>query len=79
MSLIQKTVGTTEYVLAYQKVVDHISNVRQERRSTKAIKTVTDPKASMIRRSQKNDMKKNGRKRKAADIMIKKGKRRNIE
>jgi hypothetical protein len=40
---------------------------------------VTDPKASMLRRSQKNDMKKNGRKRKAADMMIKKGKRRNIE
>lgn len=79
MDLIQKTCGTEEYVKVYQQVQEHISCVRQSRRTSRAIQKIVDPKASAIRRLQKNEMKKNSKKRKANALLAYRGKRRNME
>lgn len=74
LALIKQHVGTSKFVETYQEVSDGINSVRRERRSARAIQAVVDPKARAVRRFQKNEMKKNGRKRKSEETLSKYGK-----
>ncbi|KAI8920655.1 armadillo-type protein [Entophlyctis helioformis] len=67
MEILQKQVGTTPYLDMYNHVHLKVMDVRRERRAHKSIQAVADPEASAKRRVQKNDMKREGRKRKSQE------------
>ncbi|KAG0232192.1 U3 snoRNP protein [Actinomortierella wolfii] len=63
MDLVQKRAGTSEYLTAYNKVRQHVLQVRRERRQKRVMQALNDPEARARRRLQRNEMK--SRKRQA--------------
>ncbi|KAG0255909.1 U3 snoRNP protein [Mortierella polycephala] len=57
LDLIQKRAGTTDYFVAYNKIRQHVLNVRRERRQKRVMQAMNDPEARARRRIQKNEMK----------------------
>ncbi|KAF9975229.1 U3 snoRNP protein [Actinomortierella ambigua] len=63
LDLIQKRAGKTEYLTAYNKVRQHVLEVRRERKQKRVMQALNDPEARARRRLQRNEMK--SRKRQA--------------
>ncbi|KAI8909755.1 armadillo-type protein [Gorgonomyces haynaldii] len=74
-SHLQKHIGTELFVRCYQKTQDKIQDTRRERKTAKAVQAVADPQASAQRRIQRNEMKKNSKKRKTQEMMLRRGKK----
>jgi U3 small nucleolar RNA-associated protein 20 len=72
--ILQKTIGVTEYVKAYQAVSDQVKFIRDDRKEKRAILAVSDPAQSAKRKIIKNVQKKNQKKRKMIDSRAKQGK-----
>ncbi|KAG0221648.1 armadillo-type protein [Mortierella sp. GBAus27b] len=68
LDLIQKRAGTTEYFNAYNKVRQHILDVRRERKHQRVMQAMNDPEARARRRIQKNEMKSRKRQLKAKEF-----------
>ncbi|KAF9166281.1 U3 snoRNP protein [Actinomortierella ambigua] len=63
LDLVQKRAGKTEYLTAYNKVRQHVLEVRRERKQKRVMQALNDPEARARRRLQRNEMK--SRKRQA--------------
>ncbi|KAG0375311.1 U3 snoRNP protein [Mortierella sp. AD032] len=57
LDLVQKRAGTTDYYMAYNKIRQHVLQVRQERKQKRVMQAMNDPQARARRRLQKNEMK----------------------
>ncbi|KAF9926096.1 U3 snoRNP protein [Linnemannia zychae] len=57
LDLVQKRAGTTDYFVAYNKIRQHVLQVRQERKQKRVMQAMNDPQARARRRLQKNEMK----------------------
>ncbi|KAG0201811.1 U3 snoRNP protein [Mortierella sp. GBA30] len=57
LDLIQKRAGTTDYFVAYNKIRQHVLEVRRERKQKRVMQAMNDPEARARRRIQKNEMK----------------------
>jgi U3 small nucleolar RNA-associated protein 20 len=68
LSLLQKETGTTDYVTVYQEVHERIMQNRREKRTNRAIRAVSDPKAHALDRIKKTTAKVNARKRKSHEF-----------
>ncbi|KNC97022.1 uncharacterized protein SPPG_07836 [Spizellomyces punctatus DAOM BR117] len=68
MELIQRQVGTADYLEVYNQVHFRVQTVRQERRVQRNVQAVLDPEARARRKLQKSNMKRTNRKRKAEEF-----------
>ncbi|KAG0304218.1 U3 snoRNP protein [Dissophora globulifera] len=57
LDLVQKRAGTTAYFAAYNRVRQHVLDVRRERKQQRVMQAMNDPEARARRRIQKNEMK----------------------
>ncbi|KAF9085956.1 U3 snoRNP protein [Mortierella sp. AD031] len=57
LDLVQKRAGTTDYFVAYNKIRQHVLEVRRERKQKRVMQAMNDPQARARRRLQKNEMK----------------------
>ncbi|KAI9738764.1 MAG: U3 snoRNP protein [Cirrosporium novae-zelandiae] len=67
LSLIQKKVGTTEFVNAYARVKADVKARREGRRTKRRIEAVADPEKAGLEKKKKGERKKERRKEKSAD------------
>lgn len=72
LDLVQKQIGTAQYLDVYNKVHFRVQAVRQERKAQRSVQAVLDPEGRARRRAQKNDMKRANRKRKADEFASRK-------
>ncbi|TPX64406.1 hypothetical protein SpCBS45565_g05899 [Spizellomyces sp. 'palustris'] len=68
MELIQRQVGTADYLEVYNQVHFRVQTVRQERKMQRSVQAVLDPEARARRKLQKGNMKRTNRKRKAEEF-----------
>lgn len=57
LDLVQKRAGTTDYFIAYNKIRQHVLEVRRERKQKRVMQAMNDPEGRARRRIQKNEMK----------------------
>lgn len=57
LDLVQKRAVTTDYFMAYNKIRQHVLEVRRERKQKRVMQAMNDPQARARRRLQKNEMK----------------------
>ncbi|KAJ3068143.1 U3 snoRNP protein [Podochytrium sp. JEL0797] len=65
---LQKAVGITTYLAVYNQIHTQVQSARQDRRTKRKVQVIVDPEAAAKRRLQKNEMKKQGKKRKVEEI-----------
>ncbi|KAF9352647.1 U3 snoRNP protein [Mortierella sp. AD094] len=57
LDLVQKRAGTTDYFVAYNRIRQHVLEVRRERKQQRVMQAMNDPEGRARRRIQKNEMK----------------------
>lgn len=62
--LVQTKVGTTKFSTIYNQIRQSVLGVRRDRKAAKAMQVTTNPEAAAKRKTQRNAVKKESRKRK---------------
>ncbi|KAF8986162.1 U3 snoRNP protein [Entomortierella lignicola] len=68
LDLVQKRAGTTDYFIAYNRIRQHVLEVRRERKQQRVMQAMNDPEARARRRIQKNEMKSRKRQLKSKEF-----------